>query len=78
MAHTERVHGLTYTNLSKIQKAFDIGIMNSFTWASLLKKIANHANTKLRTDIEKKLNKIEKDTARKLCDMSSLNHPQIS
>ena len=69
LGKTEKEHGLTYTVLSRVTKASDIGIVGGFPKDRLIDKVAKQAKMKARIAEEKRLNVIVKCTIRELTYM---------
>ena len=69
LGKTEKEHGLTYTVLSRVTKASNIGIVGGFPKDRLIDKVAKQAKMKTRIAEEKRLNVIVKCTIRELTYM---------
>ena len=69
LGKTEKEHGLTYTVLSRVTKASDIGIVGFFPKDRLINKVAKQAKMKASIAEEKRLNGIVRCTIRELTYM---------
>ena len=69
LGKTEKEHGLTYTVLSRVTKASDIGIVGGFPKDRLIDKVSKQSKMKARIAEEKRLNGIVKCTIRELNKM---------
>jgi len=69
LGKTEKEHGLTYTVLSRVTIASDIGIVGGFPKDRLIDKVAKQAKMKARIAEEKRLNGIVRRTILELNKM---------